>query len=99
MDKFNRHFLTPIFLLFCFFGVFAQAQNPQTAESHFNNGIALAKAGRVEEAIEAYKQAIRIKPDHFDAHSNLGQLYFREKRYTEAIGAYKQAIRLKPKYS
>ena len=46
-----------------------------------------------KEAIEAYKQAIRINPDDAKAHSNLGNAYDSSGMNKEAIEAYKQAIR------
>jgi Ca-activated chloride channel family protein len=39
----------------------------QTAEAHYNRGNALARAGELKPAIEAYDQAIELKPDHEDA--------------------------------
>ena len=39
------------------------------------SGNAYDSSGMYEEAIEAYKQAIRINPDYADAHSNLGLTY------------------------
>ncbi|MBI4680155.1 MAG: tetratricopeptide repeat protein [Nitrospirae bacterium] len=52
-----------------------------------------------KEAIEAYKQAIRIMPDNAAAHYNLGLTYNNLKMHKEAIEAYKQAIRIKPDYA
>ena len=48
------------------------------------------------EAIEAHKQAIRIKPDYAEAHDNLGNAYDKLGIYREAIEAFKQAIKIKP---
>ncbi len=48
------------------------------------------------EAIEAYKQAIRINPDDSDSHYNLGYTYGNLGMYEEAIEAWKQAIRIDP---
>ena len=42
-----------------------------------------------KEAIEAYKQAIRINPDDADAHYNLGNAYGSSGMNKEAIEAYK----------
>jgi Ca-activated chloride channel family protein len=39
----------------------------ETIEAHYNRGNALARAGELEPAIEAYEQAIARKPDHEDA--------------------------------
>ena len=61
-------------------------------------GYCYAERGRSAEAIEAYKQAIRIKPDFAEAHCFLGIRYGMLGRNAEAIEAYKQAIRIKPDY-
>jgi Ca-activated chloride channel family protein len=39
----------------------------ETAEAHYNRGNALARAGELEPAIEAYEQAIALTADHEDA--------------------------------
>ena len=44
----------------------------KTAEYWFNLGFAYDESGKYKEAIESYKEAIRIKPDFTDAHNNLG---------------------------
>src|SRR3990172_607849 len=67
-----------------------------TAEYWFVLGYYLGEAGMHKEAIEAYRQAIRIKPDYAVAHYNLGVAYGKSGMYREGIEAYKQAIRIKP---
>ncbi len=44
------------------------------AEAHLNLAIALEKAGRVPEAVEQYKQALRLKPDLAEARYALTRL-------------------------
>ncbi|MDH4276164.1 MAG: tetratricopeptide repeat protein, partial [Gammaproteobacteria bacterium] len=41
------------------------------ADAHYNRGNALASAGRYDDAIAAYEQALRLQQDHADAQYNL----------------------------
>ncbi|PIV43517.1 MAG: hypothetical protein COS27_04730 [Nitrospirae bacterium CG02_land_8_20_14_3_00_41_53] len=56
-----------------------------------------------KEAIEAYKQAVRVNPDftyaHAYAHNRLGIAYSKSGMYREAMEAFKQAIRIEPDYA
>jgi hypothetical protein len=65
----------------------------------YNLGITYGELGRHQDAVESYKQAIRIKPDYADAHYNLGVAYGKLGRYQDEIEAYRQAIRIKPDYA
>jgi tetratricopeptide (TPR) repeat protein len=49
-------------------------KNPQSWLAHNNLGTALFKAGKLQEAIEHYKQALRLKPDYTEAQKNLTRL-------------------------
>jgi len=64
-----------------------------------NLGLALEKAGRVQEAIPQYEQALRLKPDYSEAHNNLGVVLQRAGRIPEAIAHYEQALRFNPRYA
>jgi tetratricopeptide (TPR) repeat protein len=64
-----------------------------------NLGTAYGELGKYEEAIESYKQAIRIDPDVKEAHYNLGTVYIKSGKYQEAIESYKQAIRIDPDFA
>ncbi len=70
-----------------------------TAEYWFYLGLAYGDLGRYKEAIEAYKQAIRISPDLVEAYNNLGIAYAKSGMYKEAIESHKQAIRINPDYA
>ncbi|MGA2071311.1 MAG: tetratricopeptide repeat protein, partial [Sedimentisphaerales bacterium] len=72
---------------------------PNASPPRYNLGVAYGELGRYQEAIEALKQAIRIKPDLAEAHYNLGNAYNSLGRYQDAIESYKQAIRIKPDYA
>jgi len=69
---------------------------PDSAEAWYDSANSYYSLGRYQEAMEAYKQAIKLKPDNADAHHNLGLTYDRLGRYQEGMEAYNQAIKLKP---
>ena len=54
-----------------------------------NLGTAYGELGKYEEAIEAFRQAIRINPDYADAHYNLGLTYLILKDNGSALEQYK----------
>lgn len=61
-----------------------------------SRGDAHYDAGRYEEAIEAYKQALTLNPKYVAAQVSLGDAYQQLGRNEEAVVAYKQALKLKP---
>ena len=62
-------------------------------------GAANQGLSNLEEAIEAYKKAIILKPDYPKAYNNIGSSHQRKGRYGEAIKAFNKAIFLKPDYA
>jgi tetratricopeptide (TPR) repeat protein len=64
----------------------------------YSLGIAYGELGRHQEAVDAFKEALRLKPDYAEAWNNLGTAYSHQGRYQEAIQACKEALRLKPDY-
>jgi tetratricopeptide (TPR) repeat protein len=72
-----------------------------TAENHRAQASlahALAKQGRLDDAIEHYFEALRIKPGYAEAHNNLGLALADKGRAGEAIGHYFEALRALPDY-
>ena len=57
------------------------------------------RQGKLDEAIAAYREAIRLKPDDAEAHYNLGIALSGQGKLDEAIAEYREAIRLKPDYA
>jgi hypothetical protein len=66
------------------------------AMAHFFLGLALARLSRSNEAVEAFKQAIRNEPDDSGLYYNLGVSYIRLGNHNEAIKAFRQTLRIKP---
>ena len=62
------------------------------AEGHYEVGGIRLHEGRVQEAIEQYQQALRIKPDYGEPHLNLGLALWQAGRIPEAIEHYQQAL-------
>lgn len=55
-------------------------------------GMALVDAGKVDEGMSHYRQALSIRPDYGDAHNNLGIALARQQRTDEAISEFKAAV-------
>jgi protein O-GlcNAc transferase len=72
----------------------ALRQNPNDPETHRNLGNALMLTGRPYEAIEHFKQALRIKPDYAGAYYLMAMAYANINQNTEAITAAQKALDL-----
>ena len=66
------------------------------ASHHHNMGEAYRTAGKLEDAIACYRQALALKPDYAEAHTNLGIALWDQGKVAEAIACYCQALALKP---
>ncbi len=74
----------------------AIAHTGDNAVAQYNLGRAIEEAGRNEEAIPHYREAIRIDPDYGPPHVNLGTLLDRADRHEEAMVLLGRATRLMP---
>ena len=68
------------------------------AAVHNNLGAALEHAGRMDEAIEAFKRAARLDPADALARKNLGIALDRRGDKLGALRAFQEALRLRPGY-
>ncbi len=68
------------------------------AEIFKYEGNALWELDKYEEALQAYDNAIAIKPDDHKAWSNKGVVFVKLEKYEEALQAYEKAIALKPDF-
>lgn len=72
---------------------------PNSAEAHFNIGLAYSKLGDSTNAIESLKNTIRLKPNSAEAHCNLGFEYKDIGKAREAADSFTEALRIRPNYS
>ena len=73
--------------------------SPTTPRPTSTSATPCSSQGKLDEAIAAYREAIRLKPDYAEAHSNLGIALAGQGKLDEAIAEYREAIRLKPDYA
>ena len=67
----------------------------QQAEAWYYQGLAQARAGNLEAAVELYEQAIQIKPDVHEYWFNRGLTLFHLEDLEGAIASYDKAIEIK----
>jgi tetratricopeptide (TPR) repeat protein len=67
-----------------------------TPESYLNQSLALYRAGKFEESIQAAREALNLRPDYSDAWNNIAAAYNSESKWDEGIHAAEQAVRLRP---
>jgi len=74
------------------------ASSPNSAKAYHNLGVALAQAKRGDEAIIAFRRALRIYPDYDEAAFALGCDYQARGMMTAALHWYREALRIEPKH-
>ncbi len=67
------------------------------AKEFFNQGVTAEKAGKVDEAIVAYKGAITADASYTEAYMNLGALYFQKNQLDDAAKTFQSATEKDPK--
>jgi len=69
---------------------------PRSAAARLELGMAYSKLKRHNDAIGAYRQAVKINPNYFYAWNNLGNAYNELNRTGDAVDAYRQALSIDP---
>lgn len=77
------------------FEAYAEHQVP-TGEMLVDWGRALAEAGRSDQAVDCFAEAMRRDPSDANAGFNLGDLLYRQGAYLDAAQMYEHALRLQP---
>jgi Tfp pilus assembly protein PilF len=66
------------------------------ADAHYALGLVYRDWGKADDEVQAYKQAIRLRPDYTVAYERLGSRYLRSKKFNEAVEIFRQLATLKP---
>ena len=74
----------------------AERSRFKSSVAHYNLGKIVGSQGNLTEAIEHYRQALKVDPAHAKAHYNLGVALTRRGDLEEAIGHFRQAVRIQP---
>ena len=81
-------------------GIYNKALAIKPAEDIYNNlAIAYEDQEKYDDAIQAYKSAIKFKPDYVLSINNLASLYYRTKKYDSAATYFKKIIAITSKPS
>ncbi len=72
-------------------------KNPDAWLAHNNLGLLLRQAGKREEAMEHYKQALTIAPDYPEGYANMGSILSDMGESAEAMEYYERALELNPR--
>ena len=76
----------------------ALALDPQSWAAQNALGVALAQQGKLTEAIEHFRQALRIGPDYARVHNNWGEALRNQDKPSEAIDHFREALRIRSDY-
>jgi tetratricopeptide (TPR) repeat protein len=83
-------------------GVASAAASKEAAEKNaqlkkvFEEGVALSSAGKHDEAIAKFNEAIGVSASCYDCYNNIGYSYAQKKDWEKAEAAYKKSTELKP---
>jgi Flp pilus assembly protein TadD len=67
-------------------------------EAHVNLGVALARTGRLDEAVHHLSTALALRPDFAPAHYNLGAAMLERGDRERAGHHFSEALRLDPRH-
>ena len=70
---------------------------PNGARAHWKYGFALHNAGRLDEAAEQYRIALRLDPKEKQVHYHLGQVLLAQSQLDEARSELEEALRSQPR--
>jgi predicted O-linked N-acetylglucosamine transferase (SPINDLY family) len=78
----------------------AHAKSPSGSSAAYNQqGIKLIEQGKLDDAVDSFRQAVNVWPENMEALNNLGAALKRQERFDEAITCYQRALSIKPDFA
>lgn len=74
------------------------SKNPTAWNAHYNVGHALNAEDRLDEALVAYEEALRLNPDFEDAINGIGVLQLKTGDFLSAEKSFRRALEIEPNY-
>jgi len=72
---------------------------PDNYRAFCNLGTAYTGRGRYDEAIESFRESIRLNSSYAEAYYNMGLVYMEQGKFEEAISFFRQALSIYPSYA
>ncbi len=89
--------LLPIALFLSFYShTVGQIPEPESAQSHFNQGLQSLHAGSFEAAISSFERSAILDPNQSTTFANIAEAAIQLKRYDKAESAVRTSIKLSP---
>ena len=73
--------------------------DPVSTPLHWYKGTGLFQLGKTDEALKAYKEAVKHNPNHLLVHNDLGSCYAVHGEVEKAIKQYKKALQISPRFA
>jgi tetratricopeptide (TPR) repeat protein len=73
-----------------------ETKTAENADEYFLLGCNYENSNSYKEAVEAYKESLRMNPNFLDAYINLGVVYYKLGKYADAVEAFKEAVKINP---
>jgi tetratricopeptide (TPR) repeat protein len=74
-------------------------ENQEQIQDLFRRAEIAWRQGHFQDSAQAYRQALKIKPDLAQAHYGLGLAFARLQRYQEAVSSFQAALRYEPEWA